>query len=263
MMPIWMEFRSTRSPPKTELSIGSLYRPDRERMTFLKNQSKFFLLYAQKIAIMGFNPGSHQKRLVSKPTNNPHKKSGARVGNIIHVVIVEDDPFARNWMVLLAARDWRTRVVGETDEPSKLLKLINELTKENLAIDFIVLDTEMPSGVNWISKILTSISSLPKTPKVLFTGIRANPQVLRQLDHPCFGGYLIKDEIHYSFAWAISLAIEGSMVITESVQSLAADMGFRLPDPGLVLDGRKVTRDLSERRAHVARLAFFIKPGIT
>ena len=33
--------------------------------------------------------------------------------NDIRVVIVEDDPFARNWMALLAARDLRTRVIGE------------------------------------------------------------------------------------------------------------------------------------------------------
>ena len=26
----------------------------------------------------------------------------------IRLVIVEDDPFSRNWMALLAARDWRT-----------------------------------------------------------------------------------------------------------------------------------------------------------
>ena len=35
------------------------------------------------------------------------------------IAIVEDDPFARNWMALLAARDWRTRLAGEFDEPLK------------------------------------------------------------------------------------------------------------------------------------------------
>ncbi len=29
------------------------------------------------------------------------------------IVILEDDPFARNWMALLAARDWRTRVADD------------------------------------------------------------------------------------------------------------------------------------------------------
>ena len=31
----------------------------------------------------------------------------------IQVLIIEDDPYARDLMALLLTRDWRTRVIGE------------------------------------------------------------------------------------------------------------------------------------------------------
>ena len=174
----------------------------------------------------------------------------------IHLVIVEDDPFARNWMVLLGARDWRTRVVGEAGSPNELPILFNELINEHLYVDFLVLDTDGPAGENWISEVLNMATALPKLPKILCTGIRANAKVLRQLTNPCFSGYILKNEIRFSFAWAIALAVEQKWVITEDILSMASSIGFNLPNQCLVLDGRKATSFLSKRHAEIARLAF-------
>lgn len=171
----------------------------------------------------------------------------------IHVVIVEDDPFARNWMVIVAVRDWRTRVVGEIDHPSKLAPLLREKKDE---IDFIVIDTDIPGGEDWIPDVLSTINKFKKQPRILCTGIKPNPEVLRKLTHPSFVGYVLKEEIRYSLAWAISMAIEGKWVITDGVQGLASSIGFRLPKPCIVLDGRNVIGHLDERKANVARLAF-------
>lgn len=170
----------------------------------------------------------------------------------INVVIVEDDPFARNWMVLVGVRDWRTRVVGEVSKPSQLIPILKDETRRT---DLIILDTDIPGGENWIPKILETIETQINLPKILCTGIIPNPVVIRQLNHPAFVGYILKEEIHYSLAWAISLAIDGIWVITDGIQRLASSEGIKLPKPCNVLEGRYVVDHLDERKADVARLA--------
>lgn len=173
----------------------------------------------------------------------------------IQVVIVEDDPFARNWMVIVAVRDWRTTVVGDIDHPSRLVSFLAEKKNE---IDFIVIDTDIPGGGNWIEEVTALIDQFSKQPKILCTGIKPNPDVLLKLTHPAFVGYVLKSEIRYSLAWAISMAIDGKWkwVVTEGVETLAHKVKFRLPRPCGILKGSTMIGDLTERQANVARLAF-------
>lgn len=170
------------------------------------------------------------------------------------IIILEDDPFSRNWMALLAARDWRTRVAGEFDQP---LKIISQLQKSASHVDLILMDTDIPGGEDWIPQIIGAISGMKHPPAILCTGIRANPDVLGRLNHPSFVGYILKNEISYSLAWAIDIALSGKWVLTEGVRSLAAAMRFPIPCPCVVLDGRKTLQStLSKRQADVSRLAF-------
>jgi hypothetical protein len=170
------------------------------------------------------------------------------------IAIVENDPFARNWMALLAARDWRTRLAGEFDE---LLKIIPLLNQKASVVDLILLDTDNPRGEDWIPQILSAISGMRHPPAVLCTGIRASSEVLSRLDHPCFVGYILKNEINFSLAWAIDIGLTGKWVVTEGVRSLAADIRFALPHPCVVMDGRKTLQStLSKHQAEVSRLAF-------
>ncbi len=171
----------------------------------------------------------------------------------VHVVVVEDDPFARNWMALVAVRDWRTRLVGEAANPSTLLPLLKD---KSTRVDLVLLDTDIPGGEDWIPRIVEAVVPLERKPRILCTGIRPNRLVLRQLDRPFFTGYILKDEIRYSLTWAISLAAEGKWIITDGVQALASAEGIHLPHPCLVLDGRNIIGHLTERQADVARLAF-------
>ena len=171
----------------------------------------------------------------------------------IYVAIVEDDPYARNWMALLAARDLRTRVVGEVDEPSGLIRM---LEKSYQRVDLILLDTDIPSGEDWIPRIRNTLKALDKYPLIICTGILANYRVLIQLTDPFFTGYVLKDEIDNSLAWAISLAVKGNWVITDSIQALASEVNFPLPKPCVVLEGRYAVQNLTAHQAHVARLAF-------
>ena len=172
----------------------------------------------------------------------------------ILIAIIEDDPFARNWMALLAARDWRTRLAGEFDEPLKIIPLLH---KKASYLDLILMDTDIPGGEDWIPEILGAVSGLAHPPVILCTGIRPNPTVLGHLSHPCFVGYILKDEINYSVAWAIDIALSGKWVVTEGVRSLASATRFPLPHPCVVMDGRKSLQStLSRRQADVSRLAF-------
>jgi hypothetical protein len=170
------------------------------------------------------------------------------------IAIVEDDPFARNWMALLAARDWRTRLAGDFDDPLKLIPLLH---KKAAMVDLVLMDTDIPGGENWIPEILGAISGIPHPPAILCTGIKPNPEVLRRMSHPSFVGYILKNEISFSLAWAIDIAMAGKWVITEGVRSLAAAMHFPLPHPCMVLDGRKTLQStFSSHMAEVSRLAF-------
>ena len=170
------------------------------------------------------------------------------------IAIVEDDPFARNWMALLAARDWRTRLAGEFDAPLKIIPLLHKKTSY---IDLILLDTDIPGGESWIPQILGAISGMQHPPAILCTGIQADPNVLSRMAHPCFAGYILKNEISYSLAWAIDIALSGKWVVTEGVRSLASAIRFPLPHPCVVLDGRKTLQStLSKHQADVSRLAF-------
>jgi hypothetical protein len=118
------------------------------------------------------------------------------------------------------------------------------------------MDTDVPRGEDWIPSILSTISSLKYQPKILCTGLKPNAEILRRLVHPSFAGYLLKDEIRYSLAWAISAAVNGRRVITNSILDLAFSIGFSIPRPCAVVDGLKIIGDPSERHEHVGRLAF-------
>jgi len=172
----------------------------------------------------------------------------------IRIVIVEDDPFSRNWMALLAARDWRTHVVGEADAPLKILPFLSSKASR---VDLILMDTDIPGDEDWIPHILGAIQGMKRPPAILCTGIRPNPMVLSRLQHPAFTGYILKDEVSYSLAWAVDLALSGKWVITDSIRSTAFTLGIPLPEPCVIIDGRKtLTEHLTPHQAHVARLAF-------
>lgn len=171
----------------------------------------------------------------------------------IRVVIVEDDPFARNWMTFLLVRDWRTKVIGELDDRQDLETYLKQLHER---VDLVIVDTDAPESLQWLGKIHSMFSGLSTPPRVVCTGLRPNEAILKYLSSPVFAGYVIKGEVLYAIGWVASLAIEGNWVITPSIQPLAIQHGFELPDNTIVVDGRVAVTNLTESEARVARLAF-------
>ena len=59
----------------------------------------------------------------------------------------------------------------------------------------ILLDTDIPSGEDWIPRIRETLKSINRFPQILCTGNTADPRVLSQLGDAFFTGYLLKEEI--------------------------------------------------------------------
>jgi response regulator RpfG family c-di-GMP phosphodiesterase len=58
------------------------------------------------------------------------------------VFILEQDPYARQWMALLLARDWRTQEVGEASEIEQACQAL-QATRER--VDLVLLDAGLAS----------------------------------------------------------------------------------------------------------------------
>jgi DNA-binding NarL/FixJ family response regulator len=190
--------------------------------------------------------------------------------NNAHVVIVEDDYYARHWMEMLLRRDWRTRVVKQVGSPVDLFVALADLDKHNKKVDIVLIDTDIPLDDNWLNGVMQKladynasqfvdheISKQKYTPPVmLFTGVNPNHKVSNLFRTPGFGGYILKDEIRYSLAWAVILAVGGKVVITPGVLKLI-NHAYPFPAGSLILDGRKPIPfvGLSDRETRAARLA--------
>lgn len=172
----------------------------------------------------------------------------------LNVLIVEDDPFARNWMTLLLARDWRTRVMADVGSP---LELGEQLDREEASfLDLVILDTEMPGDHRWLQRALNEIADCPSPPAVLFTGTHPNLKLLQRGAAPSLRGYVLKNEIEFSLVWAVDLAAQGFWVTTPGILSQVEAARGRLPRPACVIDGRKSIWHLNDHQLNVARLAF-------
>ncbi len=167
----------------------------------------------------------------------------------IRVLIVEDDAYARDLMALLLTRDWRTQVIGEVGRKEELGDFINHLQGP---VDLIILDTENPRGSNWPFDITDQLKGLPKSPAILYTATQADANILHRLSRIGFGGYVLKNEIHYGLATAARLVYTGKTVVTPGVLQALPRRGLA---PGtIVLDGRKPATALTEREIELVRL---------
>ena len=169
----------------------------------------------------------------------------------IHVLIVEDDPYARDLMSLLLARDWRTRLAGETGSASEVHCFLNQNTQR---VDCILLDTEMPGDPDWAFRIAEGVQASRNPPVILYTGTQVNLEVLKKLVRGRFGGYILKGEILYALASAIAMAAAGHWVTSPAVWKVALDNMVDLPEETVVLDGKKPVANFTARESEIVRL---------
>ena len=167
----------------------------------------------------------------------------------IRVLIVEDDPYARDCMALLLARDWRTRVIGEAGSEAEVTRLLAQ------PVDVILLDTEVPDDRGWLFRLAERMRKLQHRPVILCTGTCALYEVLRGVLRGGFGGYILKGEVLYALASAVTRAATGRWVITPGVQQLAEDRRLTLPEETVMLSGTGRVTGFTPRESEIARLA--------
>jgi DNA-binding NarL/FixJ family response regulator len=165
------------------------------------------------------------------------------------VLIVEDDPFAQNWMALLLARDWRTRLVGEAASLEEMLSALNAVEEKP---NFVVLNLDLVAGIHDWSKLAPLAAPLIAPLPVML--VTKTAQAVERIDpFPGFCGCVIKSEIRHALGWAVALSETEQWVITPGIEQ-----HLRRPNRStrvLVMDGRKPIHNLTEHEADVARLA--------
>jgi two-component system response regulator FimZ (fimbrial Z protein) len=171
----------------------------------------------------------------------------------IHVLMIEDDPFARDLMGMLLTRDWRTRIVSEVGSEDDLQRALDIPYQR---IDATVLDTEVPGDANWPFKAAEITLGKNPATKILCTATRSEPGILKRVLDLGFGGYVVKKEMGYSLAAAVALVVKsGRFVLTESSYRLALRERLALPEEAVVLDGNRPVANLTPREEEIARLA--------
>lgn len=173
----------------------------------------------------------------------------------ILVAIVSDDIYARNWMSLLLVRDWRTRVVSEITCHADFARL-NEPGQPQPDLFLVDLDSyrDNPS-------MLTTLNELVgKRARILCLGTQVIPNVFLRLDAHLFAGYLLKNEISSSLAWAITFAYEDKTVFTPGVMDFLQDDTYKMPANKMIIRGRSFP-GLTDRQEEIARLAIVFSIG--
>ncbi len=169
----------------------------------------------------------------------------------IHTLVVESDFFARNWMALLFARDWRTRVIGEAEG----LDLAGAFLTGCLdRVDALLIDTDLAPTPNQIKAMLATLDACSPLAKIFWLSNQPDARVFSWLPASRFGGYLLKPEIRYSLAWALAIGVE-NFVLTPGAHAAALTQRVPMPAPLAILDGRRPVANLSEHETEVARLA--------
>ncbi|MBC8506348.1 MAG: response regulator transcription factor [Anaerolineales bacterium] len=175
----------------------------------------------------------------------------------IRVLIVEDDPFARDMMSLLLTRDWRTRVIGEAINKKNLLDF---LAQGDSKVDVVVLDTEIPGAPILPFELAAMTQEMSASPAILFTGTKASIEPLKQVLKSESGGYVLKGELLYALAAAVANIHKGHYVITPSVLGVIDNAAF--PSGLRILDGRKQWSAFTPREKEVIRLAMIFNLAI-
>jgi DNA-binding NarL/FixJ family response regulator len=171
--------------------------------------------------------------------------------NDIRVLIVEDDPYARSLMALLLSRDWRTRVVADFGSDEEV-GLRNFLLQPVNPVDVMIVDTETPVDERWPLQAAHIGLSVAHPPAVLFTCTTPRADSYHRLPHDAAGGYIVKGEILYALATAVSMAAQGKYVITPGILEIIGRN--RLPKETYVIDGRVPVARFTARETDLVRL---------
>ena len=171
----------------------------------------------------------------------------------INVLVIEDDPYARDLMAMLLTRDWRTRVSAELGSEDDVREFLQTSPDR---IGAILIDTEVPGDPEWVFRIANQAMETPLPPAIICTATRPNPDIFKRLVKGGFKGYLTKQDMGYSVATAIAKATKTDRwLLSPATYRSALQHRITLPTPTAILDGNKPVIRLTQRESEVARLA--------
>jgi DNA-binding NarL/FixJ family response regulator len=167
----------------------------------------------------------------------------------INVLVVEEDLYSRDMITMLLTRDWRTRVVGELEN----YDLISEFLAQPIQpLDVVLIGLETPCDQDWPFKVIDDMLMRSDPPNVLYAGTNLESSIVRYLDRPTFGGFLLKSEVAYSIASAVALAHQGNCVITPGVRDIA--LRQTTSKPIIMVDGSYKVANFSRRESEIIHL---------
>ena len=175
----------------------------------------------------------------------------------ILVTVVSDDVYSQNWMCLLLVRDWRTRVISELTLHDNLAKIIAPMLPKP---DLLLVDLDTNQDWSRISQQLNELAQEETHPKVIFIASYSNFRLLRKINPSLLQGYLLKQEISTSLAWALTFASEGSFVLTPGAEEAFYQNDIAVPPNKMILRG-KTYSGLTTRQEEIARLAIIFSIG--
>lgn len=175
----------------------------------------------------------------------------------ILVSLIGDDVFAQNWMSLLLVRDWRTRVVGEFSSKDDL-SVIKQYDFQKS--DFYIIDLDSTPEVPGLLMELLSQDQSSNGMRVLLVSTTLDSRVIRKIPTQLFAGYLLKNEILSSLAWAITFAAEGSTVFTPATLEFLYELNYPVSDNKIILKSRNVP-GLTDHQSDIAKLAIVYSIG--
>ena len=175
----------------------------------------------------------------------------------IQILIVEDDPYARDLMTLLLTRDWRTRVIAEIANQQELNAFLAEY---HPPIDVVILDTEIPGEPDLPFALTETVRKLQKQPAILYTATQADSRVMERLVQIGFGGYVLKNELLYALGSAVAAVARGEIVITPGVKPLAAR--YSVCRDAHIIKGSRIEDLFTRRESELVRLALIFNLSI-
>ncbi|MEN8173144.1 MAG: hypothetical protein ABFS03_09725 [Chloroflexota bacterium] len=166
----------------------------------------------------------------------------------IRVLLIENDPYARDLMALLLTRDWRTRVVAEIADPSRLSQY---LSQPDTKIDVVILDAEPSTASGLPYELAKMTQTLTPAPAVIYMASQINHDTLDQFLTARSGGYILKSELFYGLASAAALAADGNCVISPGIEQKLGSVDF--PEHTYILDGRTMLERFTPRERELVR----------
>ncbi len=179
----------------------------------------------------------------------------------IQLLVVEDDVYARDAMVLLLCQDWRTRVIAEAGSYAEALQVLPEIRDRMHAV---MVDLEAADGTDWplrfVEHLRGPLEHAP--PRVLCSAKYAHPDMLARAIDAGVNGFILKDECGWAIAQAVAYAQQGQFPHTPGVRDAMEQQGLRPKWPGVLVDGSDLGSELSPRERQVARLFLLYGPSL-